>query len=600
MNIKRFSAMLAAVIGLSALIATNPAETVNRAEASTSSNRLVPLDPCRLLDTRTSGGAMPVDGRRTLKVTELCGIPADARAVAVTLTSVRATRAGWLSIIPAGMTTVSTSTVNVLPGEIRPNGAIVALSAGGEVTIVNNAGGHVVLDVTAAFVPASRATEGRFVPTPIQRVLDTRQSGRPARGENRLVRLPSSIPADATALAINLTTSGASGHGLFTVFPARPGAEVPTVSMLNTDAPGQTRGAGMIVPVTSDGFYVHTSAGDHIIVDIAGYFTGPTAADSGSGLLVPITPVRLADTRRDGPQIFRGGTREWGVTQPLGNANIGAVVANVTMVRSDGDGWALAYPSRTPMPNASTVNARPGATVANMSIVPVSTAGLAVYSPTGSQIVVDVTAWFTTTSGPVPGVLPPPENKPPGPGRTLIVTDSTGASLRWFPESQQYLTGFPWVLDAESCRRTADLSCRGREGYAPPNTVQAIRNAPGQFETIVVMTGYNDWNTRFASAIDQVVWEARRKGARQIVWLILRTGHLYSMPGQNGNSSTNHAWNNYHLRQGTLRHPDLKLIDWNAHSFGRPDWFTFDKVHISASGAIALARFISAELARIS
>jgi hypothetical protein len=599
MNIKRLSVLLAAAIGLSGIITANPTETPSKVEASTQTNKLVPIEPCRLLDTREVGGVMPIDGTRSVMIAGRCGIPEGASAVAVTLTAVRATRDGWLSIVPAGTRDINTSTVNVLANEIRPNGAIIALSATGEATIVNNAGGHVVLDVTAAFVPAARATSGRFVPIPIQRVMDTRQSGRPARGENRLIPLPSSIPADATALAINLTTSGASGHGLFTVFPARPGARVPFVSMLNTDTPGQTRGAGMIAPVTPDGFFVHTSAGDHIIVDIAGYFTGPSANDSGSGLLVPITPVRLADTRQDAPQVYRGGTREWPVANLFGS-NVGAVVANVTMVRSDGDGWALAYPSRTPVPNASTVNARPGETVANMAVVPVSTAGLAVYSPTGSQILVDVTAWFTTTSGAIPGALPPPENKRSGPGRTLIVTDSTGASLRWHPESLAYITGFPWVLDAESCRRTATPSCRGREGYAPTNAVMAIRNASGQFETIVVMTGYNDWNTTFPGDIDQVVAEARRKGARQIVWLVLRTGHLYSMPGHGANSSTNHEWNNHHLRQATLRHPDLKLIDWNAYTIGRPDWFTFDRVHISPSGAIALARFISAELARIS
>ena len=43
--------------------------------------------------------------------------------------------------------------------------------------------------------------------------------------------------------------------------------------------------------------------------------------------------------------------------------------------------------------------------------------------------------------------------------------------------------------------------------------------------------------------------------------------------------------------------PELRLLDWNAHSAGRSGWVTSDGVHVTVDGAREAALFISRGLA---
>lgn len=555
-------------------------------------SRLVPLTPCRLFDSRTSAAPLSADDPVFVPAVGVCGIPSGARAVALTLTTVRPSSDTAVVVWPAGQHQPPTSNLNARAGETRANSAIVPLGWVGGLWARSSGGGHLIVDVTAVFMPAATSTAGRFVPVIPRRLVDTRTTARPAVDSSVRIPVPAGLPADATALALNVTVTRGQRPGFVTVYPA--GGHRPLASALNTDAPGQTRAAMVIAPMSAAGVDVHTSAGDHVVVDMTGWFTGPTAADSGDGLFTPIAALRLADTRSDGPRLYRGGTREWPL--PALGAPASAVAANVTLVRSDRPGFMVAFPARTPLTLTSTVNTEESwHTVANMALTPVSTAGLALHTPSGGHAVVDITGWFSGT--PHQAVTGPPRNERPVPGHTLIVTDSTGAALRWHPQSQADLRGFTYVLDGESCRRTTGVSCRGREGRTPTITPDAIAEAVGYFDTVVVMTGYNDWHTDFARGIDETMDAARRRGVARVVWLTLRTEHGYSMPGQVGNSGTNHDRNNVVLHEALHRHPDLLLADWNAHSFQRDAWFADDGVHFTPAGAHALARFISAELA---
>lgn len=558
--------------------------------------RLHPLTPCRLLDTRRlrdhplgpgEGLPLAVGGR--------CGVPSDARAVAITVTSVRASADTAVVVWPAGRSQPPTSNLNARRGEVRANSAIVQVGWGGYLQTWTSGGGHLLIDVTAAFVPAAAAAAGRFVPVTPARLLDTRTSTRPAPGSSVRVPLPPGVNNSATALALNVTVTRGQRPGFVTVYPA--GHVRPLTSVLNTDGAGQTRAVTVIAPVTAGGVDLHTSAGDHLIVDMTGWFTGPTSPVAATGLFTPVPALRLADTRQDGPRLYRGGTREWAVAPHVG-PEASAIAANVTLVRADLPGWIVALPARTPLTLTSTVNTEEaGHTVANLALTPVSTAGIALHTPSGGHAIVDITGYFTGT--PRPAVTGPAVNLRPVPGHTLIVTDSTGAALRWFPSSMSDLTGFTYVFDGESCRRTTGVSCRGREGRTPTITPVAIAEASGYFDTIVVMTGYNDWHTDFGRGIDETMAAARAKGVERVVWLTLRTEHGYSMPGQTGGSGTNHERNNVTLHAAADRYPDLLLADWNAHSYQQSSWFADDGVHLTLVGARALARFISAELAAL-
>ncbi len=156
------------------------------------------------------------------------------------------------------------------------------------------------------------------------------------------------------------------------------------------------------------------------------------------------------------------------------------------------------------------------------------------------------------------------------------------------------------MLSAESCRRLATASCRGREGYTPSNAVTAINRASGTFDAVVVMAGYDDWWTYFPNSFDYVVAAARAKGARTIVWLTYREGVGYVAPG---GISANEAFvrNNQTLRAKLASglFPDVVLADWNTYTRTTSGWLTGDGIHLTLAGSYGVADYISRWMAHL-
>lgn len=181
---------------------------------------------------------------------------------------------------------------------------------------------------------------------------------------------------------------------------------------------------------------------------------------------------------------------------------------------------------------------------------------------------------------------------------TIVIGDSALASLRWVPRASEAVLGFEHVLDLESCRRLADISCRGREGRTPPNVVDVLNFNAGRFETAVIAVGYNDSSFGFAEAFDKVVTAARAGGVRRIVWWTLRSDVDYVSPSAVSDHRT-FAENNGTLRAliASGRYPDVVLADWGAYSSTKTAWFTTDGVHHRATGAWGAADYLSRKMA---
>lgn len=118
------------------------------------------LPPCRVADTRQAAGpqggpALAAGSQRSFPVAGLCGIPADAVAVAANVTVVNPTATGHLELRPTGSPVAGTSAVNFAAGKVRANNAVLALGVLGEVNVgcsLNQAGtAHFVLDVSGYF-----------------------------------------------------------------------------------------------------------------------------------------------------------------------------------------------------------------------------------------------------------------------------------------------------------------------------------------------------------------------------------------------------------------------------------------------------------------
>ncbi|HWM89561.1 MAG TPA: carboxypeptidase regulatory-like domain-containing protein [Thermoanaerobaculia bacterium] len=113
------------------------------------------VPPCRLLDTRISGGPISSGVETEFATAGQCSIPADAVAIAVNVTVIDPSNGGHVEIYPLAGERPFTSTVNFGSGQVRPNNAIVPLAADGsfQVFFVITGGGtsELVIDVVGYF-----------------------------------------------------------------------------------------------------------------------------------------------------------------------------------------------------------------------------------------------------------------------------------------------------------------------------------------------------------------------------------------------------------------------------------------------------------------
>ena len=208
------------------------------------------------------------------------------------------------------------------------------------------------------------------------------------------------VPADAEAAVLNVTIADATGVGYATVYPC--GADVPTSSLNYTR--GSTVANEVIAQLAADGTVcVFTHAGARVVVDVSGY------VPKGSGY-TPVTPYRLADTTASwvaADELFTGTGPVLGGRQiqvPVaGRAGVPtdalAAVLNVTIADPAAGGYATVYPC-SPEVGTSTLNFRPGETVANEVVAKISEGGtVCVFTYATARVVVDVVGYFPENKG---------------------------------------------------------------------------------------------------------------------------------------------------------------------------------------------------------
>ncbi len=582
-----------AAVGADASIGEDTAAAAPIALSAPSS--FEPVGPHRFADTRRAEcGCRRLDAQTfRVPIGGTALVPEGITAAAVTLTVVGAVGPGFATVYPTGSSRPLASTVNFGPGEAVANSTVVGVGAGGAIDVWVSAPAHVIVDVTGVFAEADRASTGRFVPLSPIRLIDGRDTGAPvgrmAPGSTATIPLPPSVPGDATALAVNVTSVESERRGFLAAYPA--GGAAPPTSFLNINIAGAATAGAIIVPTSSDGFSVLNTAGGRLIVDVTGYFTGPSAPTSADGLFVATSVTRLLDTRNERRRLWARGTIE--VASP--RADAAAVVTNLTLTRTDGPTFVAAHPAGTTRPGVSSINAdRRDRTVANAAITPVSTRGMGYYALETTDLIVDVTGYFTGRPVAATGPVPPNERDP---RRVLMVGDSTLAAVRNVRASQALFTGFDPVLDAQGCRRLVWPSCWSDSDFRTPNTVEeAILGTPGVVDVVVVMSGYNDWHDPFGSFVDQIMAAARSKGARQVVWLTLSTGRR---PETSAEAIGVYAENTRALWAAAPRHPDLVVADWRTYNSRSTGWMQPDGVHLTTRGAFGLADYLSRWIAHL-
>jgi hypothetical protein len=362
------------------------------------------VSPSRLADTRPEAGGLGFTrlSPNTIRVAVAGrgGVPSDASAAVLNIASVNAVGAGFVTAYPAGSTLPLAASLNVdEPSRTIANLATVQLGADGSVDIYSNVPMDLVVDVQGAYSPVAGAVSaGRLVTISggARRVLDTRDDATTlAPGGIHVVDLTAAgVPADATAVVVNLAAVSAA-PGYWTAFPH--GDPVPLASSLNIDELGQTRNSQGIVRLLPGprAFDVFSLGGGDLVVDVVGWFTGSSSPSSTDGLFVSTSPIRRLDTRTQSLLAPWGGsTIEFDPGSTLG-VPIAAVAMNIAIAEPLYVGFVTAFPAGQPRPLAANLNITSfDQIISNHATVRVGQRGVALFTQSGTHMIVDVTGWY--------------------------------------------------------------------------------------------------------------------------------------------------------------------------------------------------------------
>ncbi len=358
----------------------------------------VPLNPVRLLDTRTGVGgnisALSTQALTELDVTGVGGVPeTGATAVVLNVTVDAPLTSGFITAWPSGEGQPAVSNLNFVAGQTVPNLVTVKVGANGRVNLYNSEGfTHLVADVVGYYTATQPAGAGRFTAVTPGRVLDTRNgSGPVGAGVSIPVKVTglADVPAaGVSGVALNVTVDQPTAPGYLTVWPT--GELQPFASSHNFVA-GQTVANLVLAKVGAGGqVSIFNSGGStHVIADVVGYFS------ASGGVFVPMSPQRIVDSRDVGgiDQVGQGVTVPIAVAGVAGvPANATAAIVNVTSVDSTTPSFITVWPAGGQKPTASTVNPRPGVPVPNLAYLKLGSAGqLSLYNNSGStDVIVDV------------------------------------------------------------------------------------------------------------------------------------------------------------------------------------------------------------------
>ena len=240
------------------------------------------------------------------------------------------------------------------------------------------------------------------------------------------------VPADATSVVLNVTVVNPAGQGFLAAYPA--GSTIPTASNINYLGGAVVPNLVQVGVGSSGDVSFYSSNRTDVVVDLEGY-TSPSQVNggAGSGLYNAVaSPDRICDTRAGNPSNLNSqienqcnGPSNAGMTLPAGGvqpvevataandaipSTAEAAVLNVTVVNPAAQGHLTVYPEDAARPaQTSNVNYLAGQTITNRVIVPLSSTGpsigyINVYSSANADVIVDVSGYYSGSSGVSSGV----------------------------------------------------------------------------------------------------------------------------------------------------------------------------------------------------
>lgn len=345
---------------------------------------LVTVDPLRLFDSREGEGRREAGSTLEVAVTDVGGVPTDARAVVLNVTAIRPDTRGYVTVYPCGDELPLTSSLNYEPGATTPGAVVAKVGADGRVCLFNSAGLDLAVDLNG-YIP--RVSDVGSLPP--ARVFDSRESGRLDADSVTAIGLTDrlGVPGDAAGVIISVTAVQPEAQGYLTVFPC--GDDVPTTANLTFRA-GANASNAAVARVGDDGevcFY--TNRATDLVVDVTGFLPATTR-------LEPLPPDRLFDSREEGARVAGGDVVELVVTGRAGVPDeASGVILNVTAVNPAAVGYVTVYPCGTDVPLAANLTYAGGVNAPNAVVAKVGDGGaVCFYSFREIDLVVDVNGYI--------------------------------------------------------------------------------------------------------------------------------------------------------------------------------------------------------------
>lgn len=346
------------------------------------------MTPSRIIDTRTAatGGA---NGRvgpgRVVELDIDDKVAPDAEAVAVSVTAVNPCAAGYLTVYDCDVRPF-TSNINYAAGRTTAGMAITTLNDR-RICVFSSAATDLIVDITGQFTPGG----DRFFSMSPTRWIDTRgnaavvtvPTGPRAAGSDTEIPLAGTgtIPADATAVWLNVTGVGATASVFLTVYPG-PCGTAPLSSNVNIFQ-GRTAASAVLVGLgTTGSVCVRVGGGSaNLVVDVAGWFQ-----PSSSGLLYTAGPLTRLYDSRPGAAPAAGTVHEAAITS--------VAVLNVGSVGAASTGFVSAKPCGVTDTSSLINNAATETTANATAIAPGTNSEACVAGSMATHVIVDQLGTF--------------------------------------------------------------------------------------------------------------------------------------------------------------------------------------------------------------
>lgn len=172
--------------------------------------------------------------------------------------------------------------------------------------------------------------------------------------------------------------------------------------------------------------------------------------------------------------------------------------------------------------------------------------------------------------------------------RVTVFGDSAATAMAYDPEAKRILSrAIDLRLEVAACRRVGDTSCP-YDGVRPPNVIERAAELGGELgRVVVVIVGYNDYESTYADNIEKALATFRKAGVERVLWATLRA------------ERQSYVSMNETIQAAARRFPQLSVLDWNDVSRSHADWLQPDGIHLTPEGARGMASMVNGALVEL-